>query len=55
MNLVGVKEAYFILNDYWADAKKIVEAAKLEANDWYALDNEKIYIFKYYQPNSASN
>lgn len=55
MNMVGVNEAYFVLNDYWANSKKIAEAAKSEADGWEVIDGGKIYIFKYRQLNSAAN
>ena len=47
MDLVGVNEAYFILNDYWADAQKIAAAARADADNLQILDGGKIYIFKY--------
>lgn len=52
MNMVGVKEAYFVLNDYWADSQKIAAAAKQEADSWEIINGGKIYIFKYRQLNS---
>lgn len=55
MNMVGVKEAYFVLNDYWTDSQKIAVAAKREADGWEVIDGGKIYIFKYRQLNSAAN
>ena len=49
MSLVGVKEAYFVLNDYWADSQKIATAAKSEADNLEIIGGGKIYIFKYTQ------
>ncbi len=47
MDLVGVDYAYFILNDYWWNAEKVIEDAKLQTNTWHEIDDGKIYIFKY--------
>ncbi|MFH0819676.1 MAG: hypothetical protein V1892_01450 [bacterium] len=47
MKLVGVKEAYFVINNYWWHFDKIIKEAKKTANTWQSIDNEKIYIFKY--------
>ncbi|OGL60989.1 hypothetical protein A3H10_03355 [Candidatus Uhrbacteria bacterium RIFCSPLOWO2_12_FULL_46_10] len=55
MNMVGVKEAYFVLNDYWTDSQKIAVSAKQEADSWEIIDGGKIYIFKYQRSNSTSD
>jgi len=47
MDLVGVNEAYFVLNKYWWAFPKIVEEAKLEADEWQGLDKGEIYVFRY--------
>jgi hypothetical protein len=47
MNLVGVNEAYLVINKYWNSSAKIVEAAKLTADDWKTIENGEITIFKY--------
>jgi len=47
MDLVGVKYGYFILNDYWWNAEKVIEDAKLQTDTWHEIDEGKIYIFKY--------
>ncbi|MCG2701205.1 hypothetical protein L6267_03505, partial [Candidatus Parcubacteria bacterium] len=49
MDLVGVSEGYFVLNKYWWAFDKILEEAKLEADEWQWLDNGEIYVFKYYK------
>jgi hypothetical protein len=46
-NLTGVNLVYFVLNNYWTDADKIVEAAKPTANNIIEIDGGKIWIFKY--------
>ncbi|MBU1922338.1 hypothetical protein KKD84_03905 [Patescibacteria group bacterium] len=47
MDLVDVDYAYFIINDYWWNAEKIIEHAKLQTDSWHEIDEGKIYIFKY--------
>ncbi len=47
MNQAGVNEGYFILNNYWWGFDKILEEAKLEADDWQEIDNGKVYVLKY--------
>ena len=47
MAMTSVNLAYFVINDYWLDFEKIVEAAKLESDEWVAIDGGKIYIYKY--------
>jgi hypothetical protein len=47
MDLTGVNEAYFVINKYWWGYKKIVEEAKMEANEYYSLFDNEIYVFKY--------
>ncbi|NCD00489.1 hypothetical protein EOL94_00080 [bacterium] len=47
MTLTGANEAYFVINKYWWGYKKIVEEAKMEANEYYSLFDNEIYVFKY--------
>ncbi|MFH1522653.1 MAG: hypothetical protein ABIE43_02425 [Patescibacteria group bacterium] len=47
MDYAGVKEAYFVLNKYWWAFDKILEEAKLEADNWQEIANGEIYVFKY--------
>lgn len=47
MALANVKHAYFILDDYWANAKTIAEGAKKTADEWHGIDGEKVWIFMY--------
>ena len=47
MELMNVDLAYFVLNDYWWDFKKLVTVASTEADEVVSLNNGKIYIFKY--------
>jgi hypothetical protein len=47
MRDVGVAQAYFVVNDYWTDAPRIIEAAKKTADDWQDVDGGKVFIFRY--------
>ena len=47
MDLTGVNEAYFVLNKYWWAFPKILEEAKLEADDYIEINNGEVYVFKY--------
>jgi len=47
MDLAGVDTAYFVVNDYWFLADKIIENAKREAKDWVAIDNGATTVFEY--------
>jgi len=46
-NLTGVKLVYFVLNKYWTDSDKILEAARPTADKTIEIGNGKIWIFKY--------
>jgi hypothetical protein len=41
----GAEQLYFVLNDYWWDAEATAEAAKQEADDWFAVGSGSILIF----------
>lgn len=47
MHITGVKEGYFVINNYWWQAKEIVIRAKPQADEWKEIDNGKIWVFKY--------
>jgi hypothetical protein len=47
MNLVEADKLYYVVNDYWWQAPRIIETAKRTANTWYSIDAGKIYIFEY--------
>ncbi len=38
---------YFVVNQYWWEAPRIVETAKQSAASWWALDNAAVHVFKY--------
>ncbi|MFA5128365.1 MAG: hypothetical protein WC445_00155 [Patescibacteria group bacterium] len=46
-NLTGVKLVYFVLNKYWTDSDKIMEAARPTADETLEIGNGKIWMFKY--------
>lgn len=47
MDLVGVKQAFLVLHDYWNSFATAAPQAKASADEWWAVDNGKILIFKY--------
>jgi hypothetical protein len=47
MNLAGVDQCWLVVNDYWTNSKKIIENAKLTADDWQSIDGGANYIFRY--------
>ena len=47
MDLAGVDTAYFVVNDYWFLADKIIENAKREADDWVVIDNGATTVFEF--------
>jgi hypothetical protein len=40
--------AYFVANDYWWEAPRIVETAKRDADAWWTLDAGAVHVFKYF-------
>jgi hypothetical protein len=42
-----VKTLYFFVNNYWWDALRIIETAKTTADDWRAVGNGEVYVFRY--------
>ncbi len=45
--LTGVRLVYFVLNKYWTDSEKILEAARPTADEILEIGNGRIWIFKY--------
>ncbi len=41
------RTVYFVVNQYWWEAPRIVETAKQNAASWWALDNAAVHVFKY--------
>lgn len=46
LDLVGVDEGYLIVNKYWYQSGRVINEAKLTADDWQTINNE-VYIFQY--------
>ncbi|MBI4435268.1 hypothetical protein HY630_01210 [Candidatus Uhrbacteria bacterium] len=42
-----VTTLFFLVNNYWWDAPRIIETAKTTANDWRSLGDGQIYLFRY--------
>ena len=47
MDLVGVKESYFVVSKYWWLSGRIISEAKLQADSYWEVENGDIYIFKF--------
>jgi hypothetical protein len=47
VRMVGVRKAYFVINDYWTDAPRIIEAAKKTADAYFSVDDGKLFVFEY--------
>jgi hypothetical protein len=46
MDLGNTNEAYLVINEYWNQSARLIDAAKLTADSWQDID-EDIYIFRY--------
>ncbi len=46
MDLVGVKQGYFVLNDYWDSFKKALPQTQASADEQWQVDG-KVFVFKY--------
>jgi len=47
MDIAGVNTAYFVVNDYWFLADKLVENAKRTSDDWTAIEDGATHVFTY--------
>lgn len=45
MDLAGVELGFFVVNEYWWDSERIIEHAKNEAIDWFALGEGSVTVF----------
>ncbi|MFC1788014.1 hypothetical protein ACFLZY_02235 [Patescibacteria group bacterium] len=45
--LADVQTVFYLVNDYWWQAPRLIEAAKQTATTWLSIDQGKIYIFRY--------
>lgn len=46
MDLAQVNEAYLVINKYWHRSAELINEAKVEANSYWAVNNE-VFVFKY--------
>lgn len=42
-----VTTLFFLVNNYWWDAPRIIETAKTTADDWRSLGDGQVYVFRY--------
>jgi hypothetical protein len=42
-----VNKVYFVVNNYWWQAPRIIETAKTTADDWRSLGDGQVYLFEY--------
>jgi len=42
-----VEIVYYVVNDYWWQADRLVETGKQTADRWFAIDDGKVYVFRY--------
>lgn len=47
MDIVGIKKAYFVINNYWANSNTIIEGAKKSADSYQVFDDGKVWVFEY--------
>lgn len=45
-DLAGVKLSYLVINKYWHQSGRVINAAKLSANKWWSIEDE-VYVFRY--------
>ena len=53
MNLAGVSKAYFVVSDYWWKSNAIIENAKQQTDNWFAVDGGETTIFIFRSEASA--
>lgn len=53
MELAGVPKAYFVVSDYWWKSDAIIENAKQQTDDWFAVDGGKTTVFIFRNEASA--
>jgi hypothetical protein len=47
MNLVGVKESYFVVSKYWWLSDRIIAQAKINADTYWEINGGDIYVFRF--------
>lgn len=53
MNTAGVHKAYFIVSNYWWNKDAIIETAKKQTDNWFAVHDGKITVFVFTDEESA--
>ena len=48
MDQANVEQAYFVLNDYWTDAERLIPQSKFASDDYYITDKGANHLF-YFQ------
>jgi hypothetical protein len=47
MDLVGVKESYFVVSKYWWLSNRIIGEAKINADTYWEINDGDIYVFRF--------
>lgn len=47
MDLVGVKESYFVVSKYWWLSSRIIAEAKINADTYWKINDGDIYVFRF--------
>lgn len=55
MTLAGVPKAYFVVSNYWWKSDAIIESAKQQTDDWFAVDGGKTTVFVFTDEASAQS
>lgn len=42
-----VEAVYYVVNDYWWQADRLIESGKQTADDWFSIDDGRVSVFKY--------
>jgi hypothetical protein len=42
-----VSTVYYVINDYWWDAPRLVETAKMVASSWHRREEGRLTIFRF--------
>jgi hypothetical protein len=46
MALTGTDTVYFVVNNYWWQAQRIIVGGRREADEWWSVD-DMVWVFKY--------
>lgn len=47
MDLVSVKESYFVVSKYWWLSSRIIDEAKINADTYWKINDGEIYVFRF--------